>query len=216
MIIAIDGSSGSGKGTIAKEIAKSLNLLHIDSGAIYRALTLKLLKENISLNDKTNIIKTCAKADIKLLPNEDVLLDNINVTNDIRSIEVTNNVFKISGLKEVREIVRKIQNEYSKNGNIVMEGRDITTVILPNADYKIYLDATKEERARRRYLSNIEKGIDCTFESVLDNIIKRDESDINREYGKLEIAEDAIYIDTTNLSIKEVVDKILNIIKKKR
>lgn len=216
MIIAIDGSSGSGKGTIAKEIAKSLNLLHIDSGAIYRALTLKLLKENISLNDKTNIIKTCAKADIKLLPNEDVLLDNINVTNDIRSIEVTNNVFKISGIKEVREIVRKIQNEYSKNGNIVMEGRDITTVILPNADYKIYLDATKEERARRRYLSNIEKGIDCTFESVLDNIIKRDESDINREYGKLEIAEDAIYIDTTNLSIKEVVDKILNIIKKKR
>lgn len=216
MIIAIDGSSGSGKGTIAKEIAKSLNLLHIDSGAIYRALTLKLLKENISLNDKTNIIKTCAKADIKLLPNEDVLLDNINVTNDIRSIEVTNNVFKISGIKEVREIVRKVQNEYSKNGNIVMEGRDITTVILPNADYKIYLDATKEERARRRYLSNIEKGIDCTFESVLDNIIKRDESDINREYGKLEIAEDAIYIDTTNLSIKEVVDKILNIIKKKR
>ncbi len=214
MIVAIDGPAGSGKGTIAKNIGERLNLLNIDTGAMYRAVSLKVIRNNIDLNDTSAIIKTCKSCNIKLLNNGVIYLDDEDVTKKIRSIEVTKAVTVVSKIKEVREIMKEKQREFAKHSSIVMEGRDITTEVFPNADYKFYLDASVEERAERRYKENIEKGIECTYSDTLQLIKERDYNDINRKEGALKITDDAIYIDSTNLSIDEVTNKIINIVKK--
>lgn len=212
-IIAIDGPAGSGKGTLAKALSKKLGLVNIDTGATYRCVALKVLRNNIDIKDEEKIIDIAKNINIDLLPNGTVLLDGEDVTKEIRSKEVTTIVSPISSITKVREIMVDIQRRIAEGKDVVMEGRDITTVVFPNTKYKFYLDASLEERAKRRYEENREKGIDMTYEEVLDNIKKRDYNDMHKEVGSLVRTEDQIYIDTTNLTVEEEVEIIEKIVK---
>ena len=212
-IIAIDGPAGSGKGTLAKALAEKLNLVNIDTGATYRCVALKVLRNNIDIKDEEKIINIAKDINIDLLPNGTVLLDGEDVTKEIRSKEVTTIVSPISSITKVREIMVDIQRKIAEGKDVVMEGRDITTVVFPNTKYKFYLDASLEERTKRRYEENKEKGIDMTYEEVLDNIKKRDYNDMHKEVGSLTRTEDQIYIDTTNLTVDQEVEIIEKIVK---
>lgn len=214
-VIAIDGPAGAGKGTFAKALAEKFNLVNIDTGATYRCVALKVLRENISLDDEEKIIEISKNINIDLKEDGTVLLDGEDVTQEIRSKEVTSVVSPISSIVKVRENLVEIQRSIAAGRDVVMEGRDITTVVFPNADYKIYLDASLEERAKRRYKENQEKGIDMTYEEVLDNIKKRDYNDMHKEVGSLTRTDDQIYIDSTNLSIDEEVAIVEDILNKK-
>ena len=213
IIIAIDGPAGSGKGTLAKALSKKLGLVNIDTGATYRCVALKVLRNNIDIEDKEKIINIAKNINIDLLPDGTVLLDGENVTKEIRSREVTTIVSPISSITKVREVMVNIQRKIAEGKDVVMEGRDITTVVFPNTKYKFYLDASLEERAKRRYEENKEKGIDMTYEEVLDNIKKRDYNDMHKEVGSLVRTPDQIYIDTTNLTVDEEVEIIEKIVK---
>lgn len=208
MVIAIDGPAGSGKGTIAKILSEKLNLVNIDTGATYRCLALKALKNNCT-NDKEKIIDLSKNIDIKFDVNGNVYLDSIDVTKEIRSREVTNIVSPISSIVEVRKNLADLQRKMATSLDVVMEGRDITTVILPNADFKFYLDASLEERVNRRMQQNKEKNIDMSYEEVYENIKARDYNDSHKEVGSLIRTDEQIYIDSTNLKIEEVVDLIM-------
>lgn len=208
MVIAIDGPAGSGKGTIAKILSEKLNLVNIDTGATYRCLALKALKNNCT-NDKEKIIDLSKNIDIKFDVNGNVYLDSIDVTKEIRSREVTNIVSPISSIVEVRKNLADLQRKMATSLDVVMEGRDITTVILPDADFKFYLDASLEERVNRRMKQNKEKNIDMSYEEVYENIKARDYNDSHKEVGSLIRTDEQIYIDSTNLNIEEVVDLIM-------
>ena len=213
IIIAIDGPAGSGKGTLAKALAEKFNLVNIDTGATYRCVALKTLQNNISLDEKDKIIEISRNIDIDLKQDGKVFLDGKDVTKEIRSKEVTTIVSPISSIVEVRKNLVDIQRKIAKGKNVVMEGRDITTVVFPNATYKFYLDASLESRAKRRYKENQEKGIDMTYEEVYDNIEKRDYNDMHKEVGSLTRTDDQIYIDTTNLTVEEeveIIGKVIN------
>lgn len=212
-IIAIDGPAGSGKGTLAKALAKKLNFVNIDTGATYRCVALKTLREKIDINNKNEIIKIAKKINIDLLPDGRVYLDNEDVTKEIRSKEVTEIVSPISSIVEVREILVDTQRKIAKGKDVIMEGRDITTVVFPNAQYKFYLDADIECRSKRRFKENQEKGINMTYEEVYENIKKRDYNDMHKEVGSLMRTDDQIYIDSTNLTIDEEVAIIEKIVK---
>ncbi|HPP88336.1 MAG TPA: (d)CMP kinase [bacterium] len=215
IVIAIDGPAGSGKSTIAKKIADILGILYIDSGAMYRAVTLKCLKSDINLDNPQEIIDVCKKTKIDLKQNNGILevfVDSENVTENIRLREVTNNVFKIAREPKVREILVAQQQEFAKTSSVIMDGRDIGTVVFPNADLKIYLDASVEERTRRRIKELEAKNEQVDFEKLKEEIIERDRQDKMREVGPLKIADDAIVVDTTGLSINEVINKILEIL----
>ena len=223
-IVAIDGPAGSGKGTLTKVVAKELGLVSIDTGMLYRCHALAVVRNNIDLDDKENIIKIMDNIEIKL-KNENniqtVFLDGEDVTDQIRLPEVNNTVSLTSSIPEVREKVteleRKIGYDWLKEGkNIIMEGRDITTVVFPEAEIKIYLDATPVERAKRRMEQQARKGINETFQEVLESIMNREKNDMNKKVGALKRAPDAIYIDSSNLSIEQVKRKIINIIEKKQ
>lgn len=207
-IIAIDGPAGSGKGTLAKAVAKELNLVNIDTGATYRCVALKVLRNNVSLDDEEKIIEISNNIDIDLKQDGRVFLDGEDVTKEIRSKEVTKIVSPISSIVKVREKMVDIQRKIALGKDVVMEGRDITTVVFPEARYKFYLDATLESRAMRRFKENQEKGIDMSYEEVLDNIKKRDYNDMNKEVGALVRTDEQIYIDTTNLTVEEEVEII--------
>lgn len=208
MVIAIDGPAGSGKGTVAKILSEKLNLVNIDTGATYRCLALKALKNNCT-DDKEKIIELSKNIDIKFDVNGNVYLDSIDVTKEIRSREVTNIVSPISSIVEVRKNLADLQRKMATSLDVVMEGRDITTVILPNADFKFYLDASLEERVNRRMQQNKEKNIDMSYEEVYENIKARDYNDSHKEVGSLIRTDEQIYIDSTNLKIEEVVDLIM-------
>lgn len=211
-IIAIDGPAGSGKGTLAKELSKRFNLVNIDTGATYRCVALKVLKNNIPLDNVDAIIQISANIDIDLLPDGRVFLDQEDVTKEIRNKAVTEIVSPISSIVEVRENMVDIQRKIAKGKDVVMEGRDITTVVFPDAKYKFYLDANLETRAKRRYKENQEKGIDMTYEEVYENIQKRDYNDMHKAVGALKRTKDQIYIDTTNMTIEEEVSLIKKVI----
>lgn len=218
-IVAIDGPSGTGKGTVAKKIAEKMNLVNIDTGATYRCVALEVLKQKVSVDNIEEIKKILDEIKIDM-KNEDgkirVFLNDEDVTNKIRTSEVDSIVGQVSKIKEVRLKLVELQRKLAKDKNVIMEGRDITTYVFPNADIKIYLDASNEERAKRRYKQNLEKGISCTYEEVLENIKLRDKIDTEREMGALKKAPDATVIDTTELNIKQVVDRITKIIKEKQ
>ena len=214
IIIAIDGPAGSGKGTLAKALSEKLNLVNIDTGATYRCVALKTLRNNISLDEKDKIIDIAKNIRIDLLTDGTVLLDGEDVTKEIRSKEVTKIVSPLSSIVEVREILVDLQRKMSNNKNVIMEGRDITTVVFPNADYKFYLDATPEERAKRRLKQNQEQGIESTYEEILKNINERDYIDMHKPQGALLRTKDQIYIGSTNMTIDEVVDFVVNTINK--
>lgn len=213
MIVAIDGPAGSGKGTIASILSKKLNLVNIDTGATYRCVALKALKNNLKVEDKDEIIKLSNNIDIKFDLNNNVYLDGENVTKEIRSKEVTSIVSPISSIVEVRKNMVDLQRRLGNSNNVVMEGRDITTVVFPNADYKFYLDATLEERVNRRYKEYQEKNIDMSYDEIYENIKSRDYNDSHKEVGSLTRTDDQIYIDSTNLTIDEVVEKFIEVIK---
>jgi len=216
-IVGIDGPAGSGKGTVTKKVANKLGLVNIDTGITYRCVALEVLKKNISLDDKEKIIEVAKniKIDIDNTPNGDIVfLHGENVTKEIRSKEVTNVVSPVSSIKEVRFLMVELQRKLSEGKNIIMEGRDICTYVFPNADVKIYLDASIEERAKRRFKENQQKGMDMSYEEVYDSIKKRDENDKTKEIGALKLAEDSVIVDTTSLTIDEVVDRVIEIIKR--
>ena len=213
MIVAIDGPAGSGKGTIASILSKKLNLVNIDTGATYRCVALKALRNNLKVEDKDEIIKLSNNIDIKFDLNNNVYLDGENVTKEIRSKEVTSIVSPISSIVEVRKNMVDLQRRLGNSNNVVMEGRDITTVVFPNADYKFYLDATLEERVNRRYKEYQEKNIDMSYDEIYENIKSRDYNDSHKEVGSLTRTDDQVYIDSTNLTIDEVVEKFIEVIK---
>ena len=211
-IVAIDGPAGSGKGTVADLVSKECNLVNIDTGATYRSVALKALQNNV-IDDENAIIEISKNIDIKFTPDKKVFLDGVDVTNEIRSKEVTKIVSQVSSIVEVRKNLVELQKKMAGDNDCIMEGRDITTVVFPNAKYKFYLDATPEERARRRFEQNKEKNIDMTYEEILENIKMRDYNDSHKEVGSLTRTDEQIYIDSTNLTIPEVVKIITDIVK---
>ena len=210
-IIAIDGPSGSGKGTVAKEVAKRLNYTYVDTGAMYRCVSLESLRNKLKESDEEEIVELLKDMDIKLTNDGKVYLNDEDVSEEIRTMEVTHRVSKISSIIALREVMREKQREMATKGNIVMEGRDITTEVFPDADVKIYLDATVDERANRRYKQNQEKNIECTFEEIKAAIEERDYDDMHRPVGALRRTDEQTYIDSTNMTIEEVINKILEI-----
>lgn len=218
-IVGIDGPAGSGKGTVTKNVANKLGLINIDTGSTYRCVALEVINQKIPLEDKERIIEIAKtiKIEIETLSDGDkIFLNGKEVTKEIRSKEVTQIVSQISSIKEVRFQMVELQRKLAEGKNVIMEGRDICTYVFPNADVKIYLDASVEERAKRRYKENKEKNIVMTYEEVIENIKKRDENDKAKEIGALKKAEDSIVVDTTSLTIEEVVEKIIEIIKIKK
>lgn len=210
-IVAIDGPAGSGKGTVAKKLANICNLVYIDTGAMYRAIAYLTLKNNIDIRDEDKIVELAENSNIEFI-DEKVFVNGEDVTKAIRTMEVTRIVSPVSSIVKLREILVDMQREMAGNNNVIMEGRDITTVVFPNATYKFYLDASVEERANRRYKENQEKGIEATYDEIKENISKRDYNDMHKEVGSLMRTDDQIYIDSTDLTIDEVVEKMRKII----
>lgn len=211
--IAIDGPASAGKSTIAKQVAKELGLTYLDTGAMYRALTYMALVHKLNLEDETALLNLLADTEISFFSNQGmqyVFINKKEVTEVIRSKEVTQNVSLVSSYKNVRKEMVSRQQKIAQQGGIVMDGRDIGTVVLPNAALKIYLVASAEERALRRYRESIEKGMQVSLEELTADMIARDNYDMNREASPLKKAEDAIEIDSTNLSINQVVEMILD------
>ena len=218
-IVAIDGPAGSGKGTLTHEISKRMGLINIDTGATYRSVALAAIRRGLTLENKQEIAELVDELNIEIknIDGENrFFLDGEDVSKDIRSKEVTAIVSQVSSIVAVREKMAVLQRRLAEGKDVIMEGRDIGTVIFPNANVKIYLDATVEERARRRFIENQEKGIDTTYEEVIENIKMRDENDKNKEVGALKVAEGAIIVDSTNMSIEEMTDVVEKIIKEHR
>lgn len=218
LVVAIDGPAGSGKGTVTKMVAEKLELINIDTGAIYRCVTLYMIRNKIELTDIEKIKEMLKSINIELrIVNKDniVFLEGEDVTKKIREKDVTELVSSVARIVEIREYITNLSRKIAEGKNVIMEGRDIGTIVFPNADVKIYLDATPEERANRRLKQSIEKGIDITYKEILANIMFRDKNDSTSSVGTLKQADDAIYLDSTNLTIEEVVDKVIEIIKEK-
>ena len=218
MIVAVDGPAGSGKGTVTKKIEEKLGFLNLDTGATYRCVALQVLRENVSLEDKEKIVKIANEINIKIDNKGEkdvILLNGEDVSKEIRTKEVTAIVSQVSSIIQVREKMVEVQRKLAQGKNVIVEGRDIGTVVFPNADIKIYLDASEEIRAKRRYEENKQNGIDTTYEEVLENVKMRDYNDMHKQVGALKKADDAIVIDSSNLTIDEVTEKIEDIIKNK-
>ena len=212
MIIAIDGPAGSGKSTIAKLIAEDLGLVYLDTGAMYRLVTLKALNEGI-LGDFEKIKKMLNNLNIDIKENG-FYLDNVDVSDEIRKPIVSENVSDIAAIREVREKMVDLQRKFSESKNVILDGRDIGTVVFPSADVKIFLVADAKERANRRYKELVKKGENVKIEEIYENILKRDEIDSTRKESPLKKAKDAIEVDTTSKNIEEVKNEILNICSK--
>lgn len=218
-VVAIDGPAGTGKGTVAELIAKEMHLVKIDTGATYRCVALAAIENGIGLEEKEKLIDLTEKLQIEIKQEgetQKVFLNGKDVTQEIRSKEVSTIVSQVSSIVEIRLKMVDLQRKMAEGKDVIMEGRDITTYVFPKADVKIYLDADEKERAKRRFRENEEKGIKMSYEEVLENIRKRDKNDKEKEIGALKIAEDAVYIDTTNLCIEEVKEKVKEIIEKER
>lgn len=216
LIIAIDGPAGSGKSTVSKRLAKALAVLYIDTGAMYRALTLKAMRMKLNLEDTSSLIELAHSTKIDLKEDEGslrVYLDGEDVSLSVRTPEVTNNVKHIARVPGVRQEMVALQRAIGRRGGAVLEGRDIGTVVFPGADYKFYLDARVRERAIRRYKELSQLGQKVTLEEIEKDVVIRDESDMKRPVGALKQAHDAIYVDMTALTIDGVVDKLLSYIR---
>lgn len=218
-VVAIDGPAGSGKGTITKLVGEKLGLVYIDTGAMYRCVTLKALRNNIEPTQIEKIENMMEDISIKLKKEDNkqiVLLDEEDVSSEIRTTKIDDNCAKYAALACVRSKITPLQRKMGKEVDCIMEGRDIGTTVFPDADVKIYLDASVEERARRRYKQDIEKGMKVTYEEILESIKERHKLETEREISPLRQAEDAIYLDSSKLSIDEVVEKVIEIINEKR
>jgi len=209
--IAIDGCAAVGKSSTARQLAKRLGYIHVDSGAFYRAITLQLLKHKISPSNATAVHNLAQQSNLKLFPGHGftrIFLDEIDVSNAIRTPEINNMVAKVASNPGVRQVVLKSQRALGQQGGVVMDGRDIGTVIFPHAELKLFLTASAHERARRRVQDYIVNGHDVNFENVLQDIIARDEADERRTVSPLRKADDAIELDTTKLRFEDQVEFI--------
>lgn len=213
--VAIDGPSASGKSTIAKILAKKLGYIYIDTGAMYRAFTFGCLKNNVDCKDEKACSNLIGKLIIGFNEMNHVTLNGVDVEKEVRTNEVADNVSYIASYKEIRLELVKQQRELAKNNNVIMDGRDIGTYVLMDADVKIFQVADVEERARRRYKENLEKGFETSYEECLANVMKRDYIDSHRSFCPLKPADDSIEINTTNLDIEQVTELILDILKER-
>lgn len=212
--IAIDGPAAAGKSTVAKIVAEKLSYIYIDTGAMYRALTYKAIANHLDLEMEDSLLGMLLDTEIDLAPSERgqlVYLDQLDVTDEIRSSEVTNSVSYVAKHQKVREEMVRRQQSFANEGGVVMDGRDIGTHVLPNAEVKVFLRASVEERALRRHTENLQKGFPSNLEKLKEEIATRDKIDSEREVAPLKKADDAIEIDTTSLSILEVVGKIMDL-----
>jgi len=218
-IVAVDGTAGSGKGSVTKVIAERLGLIAIDTGAMYRCVALECINQNIRCDEIEKIKEVLKNIEIEIRrenSNQLIFLNGKDVTRDIRTTEVDREVAKFAAIKEVREKMTPIQRKMSENNDIIMEGRDIGTVVFPNADVKVFLDCSVEERAMRRYKQNIAKGIQTTYEEVLEGIKERHRLETEREIAPLVQAPDAVYIDSTGMTIEEEAEAVIKVINEKR
>lgn len=216
--IAIDGPAAAGKSTVAKIVAKKLGYIYIDTGAMYRALTLKAIQTNVDVNNEDELYKLLSNIAIKLVPEDGiqkVYIDEVDVSEDIRTPNVTRNVSFVAKHSLVREKMVDLQRKYAINGGVVMDGRDIGTHVLVDAEVKIFMIASVEERAQRRHAENINKGFDSNLEELKVEIATRDRIDSEREVSPLKKADDAISLDSTSKSIEDVVEEILSIVHEK-
>ena len=215
IVVAIDGPAGSGKGTITKLVSERLGLVNIDTGAMYRCVALECLNKNIKPEELEKIAEVLENIDIQLKRedgNQIILLNGENVSKEIRTERIDKNVAKYAAIKIVREKVTPIQQKMGENQNIIMEGRDIGTVVFPNADVKIFLDCSLEERANRRYKQNIERGLNTPYEEVLQALVERHKLETEREVAPFVKAEDAILLDSSKLNIEEVTEEVIRIV----
>ncbi len=220
LTIAIDGPAAAGKSTVAKKVAQQLSFIYVDTGAMYRALTWKALQEGIDLEDEESLSVLLSHTKISLTQSETgegqhVILNGVDVSEEVRSQEVTNQVSYVAKHPSVRTVMVERQRDLVKDQGVVMDGRDIGTHVLPHAEVKIFMIATVEERALRRHMENQEKGYHSDLKQLQDEIRRRDEIDSQRETAPLVKADDAIELDTTSLSIEEVVQKIIEIADRK-
>ena len=209
LVIAVDGPAGAGKSTIAKIVADKLNINYIDTGAMYRAITYKVLQNDIDVNNEDQIIEIAKNSDIDFKDNN-IYLNGEILKDEIRTMEVSNNVSNVAKIKEVRYLMVDVQREIGNKSSVILDGRDIGSYVFPKADYKFFLVASPEERGERRYKELIKKGYDTSLEEVIKDVIRRDEIDSNREFAPLVKASDAIEIDTTGKSIDEVVESVIS------
>ena len=212
-IIAIDGVASSGKGAVTKIVAEKLNLTAIDTGSMYRAIALETINKNISIDEVGKIIEMAKNSNIKLDKDGTVYLNGEDVTSKLKIQQVNSIVSQVSSIPEVREILVEQQRQMAKDCDVIMEGRDITTVVFPNTKYKFYLDADIKERARRRHLQNQQLGLEIPYDEVVKSIEFRDQNDKNKKVGALKRTDDQIYIDTTDMNALEVADEIIRKVK---
>ena len=210
-LLAIDGPAGSGKGTVAKLLSKKLNLNYLDSGAIYRLIALSAMEEKVDLENDKNLVDLIRKVDINFV-DEQILLNNINVSKKIRYETVGKSASIIAKHLKLRKEILTFQRKFFQGNGLVAEGRDMTTVVFPNADLKIYLDASVKERAKRRYKQLMKKGKDVSIQNLTDDIVARDKLDMERIHSPLSIADDAFVLNSDDLNIDQTVNKILKLI----
>ncbi|MDY6012057.1 (d)CMP kinase [Clostridium sp.] len=212
--VAIDGPAGAGKSTIAKLVAKEFDLMYINTGAMYRAVTLKALENNLKPENISEICDLILNMEMHF-ENDDLILDGENIQDKITMPEISGVVSSYASIPEVRKMLVKLQRDMSNKYNVIMDGRDIGTVVLKDSKFKIFLTATPEERAERRYSELIKRDIECSYDEILKDIIRRDHEDSTRAIDPLKKADDAVEIDTTGLNIEQVTNKINEFIRSK-
>ena len=218
MKIAIDGPSGAGKSTLARMAANRLGFIYVDTGALYRCIGLFILRSNIQSTDRESVREALKNINIEMRYDADgvqhMFLNGEDVTNDIRTPRVSMAASDVSALPETREFLLDLQRDIADKHDVIMDGRDIGTVVLPNADVKVFLTASPGERAKRRCKELIEKGIDVVYQDVLNEIITRDSQDSSREIAPLKVAPDAVVLDTTNYTLNDSLERLIEIIRK--
>lgn len=213
--IAIDGPSGAGKSTIAKRLAHELGYVHLDTGSMYRTVAYLGLKNGIDLDDENGLVELIKHIDLKMMPSGEIIVDGVAIHDEIRTNEMSMAASKASKHELVRAALVAMQQKIAASKGYILDGRDIGTVVLTDAEVKIYLTASVEDRAKRRLLQNQEKNIESNYEDLLEDIKRRDYQDTHREHSPLKKADDAVVIDSSDLTLEEVVDRILDIIKEK-
>lgn len=213
--IAIDGPSGAGKSSISNILADKLGYVHLDTGAMYRSVAYAALKRNISLDDEGNVVDMISNLDLNMKPDGTIICDGEDITNKIREPHMSMAASNVSKLKNVRAALVKMQQKIASKKGYILDGRDIGTVVLTDAEVKIFLTASPEERTKRRMIQNEENGIKSDYKQLYDEIVARDYQDSHRENSPLKKADDAIEIDSSNMTIDEVVSKILDCVKTK-